>query len=76
MIYMTITRRCGHEEQIGIAGSYGDFGSITKEKIREINTKYETDVEKNIQEQKDKLCLPCLKTLSKEDQRKEMAKHE
>lgn len=67
MIFKDIKRRCGHEEQIGIAGFSGELHNIP--------TKFQHEVMDNIKSAESKLCLPCLKALSKEAQREEMDSH-
>jgi hypothetical protein len=61
---------------IGIAGGHGNMEDIPEDRVKEISVEYETAVDKNIRSQKSKLCLPCFKQLSKEDQQKEVWLHE
>ncbi len=62
MIYMKIKRKCGHSEQIGIAGFSGS--------LHDIDAEFQTTVYNNIQLQKDKFCLPCFKKLPHETKQK------
>jgi hypothetical protein len=64
MIFKNINRRCGHEEQIGIAGFSGTLDNIPD--------RFQDACLIGIMEQENRVCLPCLKKLSKEEQRKEM----
>ena len=64
MIFMKIHRRCGHEEQIGIAGFSGQ--------VEDVPEKFQEPVVNNIKEAESKLCLPCLQGLGVEGRRKEM----
>ncbi len=59
MIYMTIRRKCGHKEQIGVAGFSGGFDNIP-EHLKDacvIGVKW----------QEEKLCLPCFNKLPREE---------
>ncbi len=62
MVTMTIERKCGHKEKIGVMGFSGVLESIP--------LKYRREVEKNIQWQRDKLCLPCFEALPNEEKQK------
>ncbi len=65
MIFKNIKRRCGHEEQIGIAGYCGQVEDI--DNLRDKQTVWD-----NIKDAESKLCLPCLKNLSHEERKKEV----
>jgi hypothetical protein len=70
MTTMEIERKCGHKETIGIGGAYGDMTGISEERVREMMSEYESETEKSIQWQKDKLCFPCFEALSHEGKQK------
>lgn len=72
MIFDNITRRCGHEEQIGFAGSFGDMTGISDERAAIMTDQYDKSVERAINKAKRKLCHSCLKQLSEEAIRKEL----
>lgn len=56
MIYMTIKRKCGHKEQIGVAGVSGNFNDIPE------HLKNACVI--GVMEQEEKVCLPCFNKLS------------
>lgn len=62
MIRLTIMRQCGHHENIGVAGFCGN--------VEDVSVKYREEVEKNIQWQRDKLCLKCFNKLPDEEKRR------
>jgi hypothetical protein len=69
MIFKHINRRCGHKEQIGIAGYSGEIENIANL----VDKQKCWDSVKNAER---KLCLPCFTKLSREDKRKEVWLHE
>ena len=64
MIFLDIKRRCGHREEIGIAGYSGRIEDVPQPADKQKCW----DSVKNAERQ---LCLPCLKKLSYEERRKE-----
>lgn len=55
MIYMKIKRKCGHEEQIGVAGFSGNFNNIPEQ--------FKDACVIGVMEQEAKVCLPCFNKL-------------
>lgn len=68
MIYLKIERKCGHREEIGVAGVSGTFDDIP-EHLKDACVL-------GVMEQEGKLCLPCFNKLPDEDKRKEIWLHE
>lgn len=62
MITMSIKRKCGHFEKIGVMGFSGSLDDIP--------LKLKEETEKNIQWQRDKFCLPCFNKLPDEEKRR------
>ncbi len=65
MIFIDIKRRCGHKEQIGIAGYSGRIEDIADPADKQVCLG-------SVENAENKLCLPCLKSLSHEERKKEL----
>lgn len=76
MHFQRIKRRCGHEEQVGFAGGYGDMTDISKEKTKEMIDDYDEATAKSLREAEAKLCVDCFMKLSPTERWKEFEKHE
>ena len=62
MIYMSIKRKCGHEEKIGVAGFSGTFDNIPP--------RFQDACLIGIVEQEGKYCLECFNKLPDEEKRR------
>ncbi len=62
MIYMKIKRKCGHKEEIGVAGVSGVLASVPSH--------LQDACLASVAEQESKLCLPCFVKLPVEEKQR------